>query len=228
MQARYYYSTNGINVGRQTLSLKRSRLNLIKKDFMKTTLILIVYFLTVSSSSFSQDQPKGLSVNDKAPDFTAKDQSGKSINLKSLLSKNTVVLVFYRGEWCPFCNKELKAIEDSLMFITEKKSIVLAVTPEKPENISKTIGKTKATYSILHDEGLEIMKDYGVSYAIDSVTNLKYKGYGIDFNSANGTNGANLPIPAVYIIDKKGKIIYRYFNADYRKRPTVRELLSHL
>ena len=182
----------------------------------------------VSFSSFSQDQPRGLAVNDKAPDFTAKDQSGKSINLKSLLSKNTVVLVFYRGEWCPFCNKELRAIEDSLKFITQKKSIVLAVTPEKQENISKTIGKTKATYSILHDNGLKIMKDYGVSYKIDSLTNLKYKAYGIDFNSANGTNGANLPIPAVYIIDKKGKIIYRYFDADYHKRPTVKELLKHL
>src|SRR5271170_5064405 len=110
---------------------------------MKTTLVILLLLMTYYSL-FSQDQAKGLSVNAKAPDFTAKDQAGKSINLKSQLTKNTVVLVFYRGEWCPFCNKELKAIEDSLKFITEKKAIVLAITPEKAENISKTIAKTKA------------------------------------------------------------------------------------
>jgi|SRR5882672_1911659 len=193
---------------------------------MKTTLAITL--LMTSFSLYSQDQPKGLSVNSKAPDFTAKDQSGKSINLKSQLTKNTVVLVFYRGEWCPFCNKELKDIEDSLKFITEKHAIVLAVTPEKQENVSKTIAKTKASYSILHDEGLKIMKSYGVSFKIDSLTNLKYKSYGIDFTSANGTNGANLPIPAVYIINKEGQIIYRYFDADYRKRPSIKELIGHL
>src|SRR6267154_6153294 len=173
---------------------------------MKTTQIITLFLMT-NFSLFSQDQPKGLLVNSKAPDFTAKDQAGKSINLKSQLTKNTVVLVFYRGEWCPFCNKELKAIEDSLKFITEKNAIVLAVTPEKQENISKTIAKTKVSYSILHDEGLKIMKSYGVSFKIDSLTNLKYKSYGIDFTSANGENGANLPIPAVYIINKEGQII---------------------
>ncbi len=191
-------------------------------------IISMIALSLTSFSLFSQQEPKGLSVNDLAPDFTAKDQAGKSINLKSQLAKNTVVLVFYRGEWCPFCNKELKAIEDSLKFILEKKAIVLAVTPEKIENIYKTISKTKASYSILHDGEMKIMKSYGVSFKIDSLTNLKFKSYGIDLSSANGENGTNLPIPAVYIINKNGRIAYRYFDADYRKRPSVKELISHL
>ncbi len=187
-----------------------------------------VLFLINSFYLIAQDKPSGLLVNDKAPNFTAKDQTGKSIELKNELKKNSVVLVFYRGEWCPFCNKELKAIEDSLKFITGKSAIVLAVTPEKQENIVKTIEKTKATYSILYDEGLKIMKSYGVSFKVDSLTAVKYKSYGIDFNVANGSNGANLPIPAVYIINKKGEVTYRYFDADYRKRPSVKELIRHL
>jgi peroxiredoxin len=192
-------------------------------------LLAVTLLLMTNLTLFSQDKPKGLSVKDKAPDFTAKDQSGKTINLKSQLNKSSVVMVFYRGEWCPFCNKELKALEDSLKFITAKGAVVLAVSPEKPENIAKTVEKTKASYSILYDEGLKIMKSYGVSFKVDSLTIVKYKTYGIDFNMANGeVNGANLPIPAVYIIDKKGIITYRYFDADYRKRPTVKELLSHL
>lgn len=194
------------------------------KNVFATVMILIG-----SVSLFSQDKPKGLSVNDKAPDFTSTDHAGKTINLKSLLNKNPVLLVFYRGEWCPFCNKELKALEDSMKFITEKGAIVLAITPEMPENISKTIEKTKASYSILYDEGLKIMKSYDVAFKVDLLTIEKYKGYGIDFNKANGeVNSANLPIPAVYIINKTGEISYRFFDADYRNRPSVKELISHL
>lgn len=194
------------------------------KNVCVTVLILMGSFTLLA-----QNKPMGLMMNDKAPDFTAKDQSGKTINLKEQLNKNSVVLVFYRGEWCPYCNKELKALEDSIKLITGKGAVVLAITPEKPENISKTIGKTKASYSILYDEGLKIMKSYDVSYEVDTATITKYKTYGLDFNKMNGdVNGAHLPIPAVYIINKKGEIAYRYFDADYRNRPTVKDLLSHL
>jgi peroxiredoxin len=72
------------------------------------------------------------------------------------------------------------------------------------------------------------MKSYDVAFQVDTMTIKKYKGYGIDFNNANGENGANLPVPAIYIVNKKGKITYRYFDADYRKRPSVKELLNHL
>lgn len=191
-------------------------------------LLAFTLLLTSNLALYSQHKPKGLSVKDKAPDFTANDQSGKKINLREQLNKNAVVMVFYRGEWCPFCNKELKALEDSLQYITSKGAIVLAISPEKPENILKTVEKTKASYSVLHDEGLKIMKSYDVSFQVDSLTIAKYKTYNMDFHTMNGANGANLPIPAVYIINKKGIITYRYFDADYRKRPTVRELINHL
>ena len=195
---------------------------------MKNLIVFVLMFIT-TLSIFSQDKPGGLPVNAEAPDFNAKDQTGEVINLKSQLEKNTVVLVFYRGEWCPFCNKELKALEDSLKYITDKGAIVLAISPEDPVNISKTIDKTKASYSILHDEGLNIMNSYKVSFKVDSNTVEKYKNFGIDFDKANGKlNGASLPIPAVYIINKKGIIIYRFFDEDYRNRPSVKELLDNL
>ena len=196
---------------------------------MKKIISLTLFTVLQMGLLLAQQKPGGLKVNDRAPDFTAKDQSGKSIHLKSVLEKKSVVLVFYRGQWCPFCNKELKTLEDSLQQITGKGAIVLAVSPEKQENIAKTIEKTKATYSILYDEGLKIMKSYDVAFALDSLTITKYKTYGIDFSAANGTaNGANLPVPAVYVIDKKGKITYRHFDPDYRKRASVKEIVSHL
>ncbi|MBL0182533.1 MAG: AhpC/TSA family protein [Chitinophagaceae bacterium] len=191
-------------------------------------LILSLGVLIVAVTLHAQDGPKGLNVNDKAPEFSAKSQDGKPISLKEKLKAGPVVLVFYRGQWCPYCNRELKNLEDSLSLITAKGATLIAVTPEKPENISKTIEKTKATYPILFDEGLKIMKSYDVAFAVDPKTIEKYKGYGIDFNEVNGANGTNLPVPAVYIINKNGGIIYKYFDADYRKRPSVKDLLDHL
>ncbi|MBL7841153.1 MAG: AhpC/TSA family protein [Cyclobacteriaceae bacterium] len=192
-------------------------------------IILPVLLSLLSFSAPAQTKPNGLVVGEIAPDFTATDQTGKKVNLKQELVKNSVVLVFYRGQWCPYCNKELQALEDSLQYIRTKGATVIAVTPELPENISKTVDKTKASYAVLHDQGLKIMRSYDVAFQVDSLTNAKYKTYGIDFTVVNGNqNGAVLPVPAVYVINKKGKITYRHFDPDYRRRASIREILKYL
>jgi peroxiredoxin len=120
-------------------------------------------------------------------------------------------------------------LEDSLSLITGKGATLVAITPEKSENISKTIEKTKATYPILFDDGLKIMKSYDVAFAVDNKTIEKYKGYGIDFTTVNGANnGAHLPVPALYVINKNGRIVFRHFDKDYTKRPSVADILAHL
>jgi peroxiredoxin len=194
---------------------------------MKALNIIIVNLL-LSLALTAQTSPKGISVNDKAPDFIAKDQNGNKVQLNNELKNGAVVVVFYRGQWCPYCNKQLKALQDSLGFIKEKGATLIAVSPEKPANISKTVEKTKATYSVLFDDSLKIMKSYDVAYGVDTATIQKYKKFGIDFYDANGSNGATLPVPAVYIINKDGIIIFKHFDADYRKRVSVQEILSHL
>ena len=191
--------------------------------------IILSVFLLIAITSPAQNIPTGLNVQDKAPDFSAKDQYEKTVSLKDKLAQGPVVLVFYRGQWCPHCNRFLKRLEDSLSLLQAKDATVITVTPEKQDNIAKTIKKTKASYPVLFDEGLKIMNHYKVSYAVDDNTIEKYKKYGINFSEANGSeNGANLPIPAVYVINKEGIIVYRFFDADYSKRPSVKEILAHL
>lgn len=181
------------------------------------------------STRSSAIRTQGLAVNDKAPDFSAKTADGKTVTLKDQLKKGSVVLVFYRGQWCPYCNRQLKKLEDSLSLITGKGASVLAISPEVPQNIDKTIEKTKATFPILHDKNLAIMKSYDVAFKVDDKTIEKYKTYGIDFSVANGAeNGANLPVPAVYVINKEGKIVYRHFDKDYTRRASVADILAHL
>ena len=194
---------------------------------MKNLLLSFGVLLTTLIAN-AQEAPKGLNLNDKAPKFSAKDQEGNAVSLVKKLKSGNVVLIFYRGQWCPYCNKELKGLEDSLSLITAKGASLIAITPEKPANISKTIEKTKATFPILFDDGLTIMKSYDVAFAVDPKVIEKYKGYGVDLTEVNGSNGANLPVPAVYIINKEGLIVYKYFDSNYKNRPSVQDILDHL
>ena len=198
---------------------------------IKKSTLLFSFLLIVSSFVFAQTEtvyPDGLKVGDMAPDFNAKDQNGKTISLKQALKNGPVVMLFYRGQWCPFCNKQLSRFSDSLFQLTAKGASLLAITLENAENVKKTIEKTKASFPVIEDEGLAIMKLYKVNFAVDENTISKYKGYGIDFDKANGTNGTNLPVPATYIIGQNGKIKYVFFNTDYRKRASVLEILNNL
>lgn len=193
---------------------------------MKRIILFITLIVAVSLEVKAQ---KGLKEGDKAPIFTGTDQNGKSVSLKDALKKHrSVVLFFYRGQWCPYCNKHIKELQDSLNLLTAKDAYVIGVTPETKENIDKTIKKTKAGFSIVQDKDDEIMKAYGVNFMMDEATFTKYKGYGIDLEANNGNNRHTLPVPATYIIDRSGKIKYVHFDPNYQKRASVQLLLSKL
>lgn len=191
-------------------------------------IMLAATLLVMALCSRAQEGPAGIAVGATAPDFKAMDQQGKTVILKEQLKKGPVVLVFYRGYWCPYCNKALKQLEDSLSMINAKGAQVIAVSAEKAENIQKTVTKTGATYPVLFDEGLQIMKNYDVAYAVDSKMMERYRKHGIDFMEVNGRNGANLPVPAVFVINTKGMIVYRHFDPDYTRRAPVAAILEHL
>jgi len=177
----------------------------------------------------AQEKPEGLFINSKAPDFKAKDQYGNEIRLKDVLKDSIVVLIFYRGEWSPYCIKYLKTLEDSVHAIKNKGARLMAITPEKPEFISKTIEKTKASYPLLYDKEMKIMKAYAVAFEVDEKTVSRYKNANIDLATANGQKDKiYLPITAVYIINKEGTINYRYFDSDYKKRASVKDILDNL
>ena len=178
----------------------------------------------------AQEKPEGLFINSKAPDFKGKDQNGNEVVLKDLRKKGPVVIIFYRGYWCPYCNKELQKLEDSLQLIREKGAQLIAITPEKQEGITKTVERTKATYPIITDDELKIMKAYDVAYQVDTKTIDRYKMASIDLASNNGQKpeAVYLPVPAVYIIGKDGEIKYRFFEEDYKKQAAVKDILSNL
>lgn len=185
-------------------------------------LTLIILLIIGSTNLFAQS---GLKKGEQAPLFTAKDNYGKELNLKALLkSHKAVVLFFYRGQWCPYCNKHLQQLQDSLQLLTGKGAYVVGVTPETSENISKTVGKTHASFSIIQDKGYKIMKAYDVNYVLDEATVGNYKKYGIDLDQNNGNTDHMLPVPATYVIDKSGKLVFVHFDKDYRNRPSIKTI----
>ncbi len=192
-----------------------------------STIVLLALYCNISAQQKTM-YPDGLKVGDSAPMFSAKNQNGKEIALKKLLKKGDVVMLFYRGQWCPYCNQQLKKMNDSLQFISAKGATIMAITPETMENVQKTIEKTKASFSIIEDKNLALMKSYKVNFAVDESTIVKYKTYGIDFDKANGSNSSNLPVPATYIVGKNGKIKYAFFDVNYTKRASVKDILDHL
>ncbi len=197
--------------------------SIMKKIFF---LLLSVVLIT---SVFGQDKPEGLFINSKAMDFRAKDQNGTEVSLKELRKKGPVVVLFYHGYWCPFCNRELKRFQDSLQLITDKGAQLVAITPEASEGIAKTVEKAKVSFPIVFDEDMKISNAYHVAASVDDVTLGRYKNADIDLLANNKQKQkAYLPVPAVYIVNKEGSVTYRYFEADTKKRVSVKEVLNNI
>ncbi len=208
------------------------------KSFVFTTLFLIL--LGGLSSLNAQDLtklgidtsflvPKGLEVGQKAPDFEGQDQYGQKFSLSSLLNEGPVVLIFYRGDWCPVCNRYLGRFQDSLHLIMSAGGQVLAITPETNDNIQNTLAKAKVGLKVMSDRDEQVMDAYGVKFRVTKGYQNRIKlGLGDDIASNNGQEEANLPVPATYIIGRDGTIKFRQFDLDYRVRASIEEMIGQL
>ena len=199
-------------------------MNLFTKKFLLVFIILCASMVVL----LAQEKPYALKTGEIASNFTAKDQFENKVDLYKVLEKSPVVLMFYRGAWCPYCNKQLSEIQDSLNFINEKGGVVIAVTPEQPESINKTIKKTNASFKIIHDKDLQIMKVYHVNYTLGDALLKEYGRSSKKILTANKENGPNLPVTATYIIGDDKKVLYAFFDTDHKKRATIGKILQNL
>ena len=186
-----------------------------------------ILFLLMSCIS-KADDPAGLNPGEKAPNIHASDQFGETFDLAKQLEKGPVVLMFYRGHWCKYCNRQLEALSDSLQYIVDKGATIVAITPEVMEFVDETSEQYKNSFRIISDTEMKIMKDYKVNFGVKKSTITRYKFAGINLENYNGENGNNLPVPATYIINQDRKISYTYFDANYKKRVSVKTILMNL
>jgi peroxiredoxin len=144
----------------------------------------------------------GLEIGDPIQNFTAKDIHHQTYSLDDALVNGPVVLIFIRGQWCPFCNKHLSQIQDSLPLIYAKGASVVVISPEKSEFIAKTIEKTGAEFTILYDEDYRISDAFDVTFKPDSITRTMVNMMlGAQLKDSHSDDTERLPIPATYIIN---------------------------
>jgi len=175
------------------------------------------------------DVPKGLMVGEKAPLFTGIDQNGSTFDLRSQLKKSSVVLIFYRGYWCPVCSKYLKSYVDSAELVTEKGATLLFITPEAEDGVEKTIKKNKLNYTVVLDKDESIMKAFDVDFEVTRGYQKKIKTFLFaDIAKNNNKETAILPVPATFIIDQSGTVVYRQFDLNYKNRASIREIVENL
>jgi peroxiredoxin len=160
---------------------------------------------------------KALKVGDKAPDFELPNASGKTVKLSALLEKGPVIVTWYRGAWCPYCNIALKGFQNVLPEIKAEGASLVAVSPQTPDNSLSTIEKDGLGFEVLSDKGNKTAHAFGVAYKVPAVVADQMKGR-LDLSKFNGDSSNKLPLGATYVVDKKGIIRYAFVDADYRKR----------
>ncbi len=166
-------------------------------------------------------------VGDKAPDFTLNNALGKPVTLSEYLKKGKVVLTWYRGNWCPYCNLTLHALQEELSNFKAHGANLIALTPELPDESISTSEKHNLQFEVLSDVGNKVAKEYGIVFQLtDEVAEMYNQSF--ELNNHNGDESNELPLAATYIINEKGEIVYAFLDADYRNRAEPSELTDFL
>ena len=171
--------------------------------------------------------PNAKNVGDKAPNFTLTNATGDTVQLADYLKKGKVILTWYRGGWCPYCNLTLRSLQENLPDFKAKGANLLALTPEVPDKSISTAEKHNLEFEVLSDLGNEVAREYGVVFKLIPELAESYQA-GFDLHSYNGDESNELPLAATYIINQKGIIEYAFLHKDYRNRAEPSEVLKNL
>ncbi len=194
------------------------------KSFLLSCFIMAA-FVTVS---FGQDQP-GIGKGVKAPDFEALNFKGEKVKLSDLYKDGPVVLIFYRGSWCPYCNTQLQQLQSRLEDIRKYGASLVAVSVDKIDKAAEAVEGHDLEFEVISNPEGDILEAYDLIYKVPDELNKKYKEqYNIDLEAASGRTDHVIAIPATYIIDTSGTIVFAYANEDYKVRTSVEEIIQEL
>ena len=169
-----------------------------------------------------------LGVGAEAPDFALPDATGREVRLSDLLAEGPVVLTFYRGAWCPYCNTQLRDYQDILGEIEEAGATLVAVSPQTPDGSMTTVQRNGLAFPVLSDVGNAVSRRYGLVFEVDGQTRERYQAVGVDLTAVNGTDAWELPVPATYVIGPDGTVGAAFVEADYTQRASARQVLDAL
>ena len=171
---------------------------------------------------------KALKAGDKAPDFTLNDPEGNPVSSTDLLAKGPLVVSFYRGVWCPYCNMELQALETALPSFRELGANLIAISPQTAVNSRKSVRQNALNFPILSDTHNDVAAKFGLRFALPDYLVELYQNLKNDLPGFNGDESWTLPMPGRFVIGQDGVILYAEVNPDYTRRPEPEDMLPAL
>ncbi|SEB36787.1 Peroxiredoxin [Tenacibaculum sp. MAR_2009_124] len=171
---------------------------------------------------------KALKVGDSVNNFELPNALGNKVRLEDSLSKGSVVISFYRGGWCPYCNIELQALQNLLPEFEKYSTTLIAISPETPDNSLNTVEKNNLSFEVLSDIDNKVAKQMGLVFQLPENLREVYHSFDIDVPKHNGNKDYELPMPATYVINPEGVITYAFIPEDYTERADPKEILNSI
>jgi peroxiredoxin len=176
----------------------------------------------------SHIEKRALKAGDKMPEFQLNNHLGQLISSSELLESAPLIINFYRGSWCPYCNLELHALHEKEEEIKNLGAQLVAISPELPDGTLSSVEKHNLSFQVLSDIYNIVAEKFGLVFTLPDELKDIYLGFGINLEKANGNNKWQLPIPATYIVASDGIISYAFVNPDYTKRLEPEEIIEIL
>jgi peroxiredoxin len=173
-------------------------------------------------------EKKSIKIGETMPNFSLKNAKNEIVNSTDILKNGKMIIAFYRGSWCPYCNLELKALQEKIAEFKEKNATLVAISPQSPDNSLTVIEKHHLTFEVLTDKDNVFAKQLGIVFELQDFVLPYYHALGIDLSSFNENADNSLPIPAVFVVNENSKIIYKFADANYMNRIDIDELLKIL
>lgn len=176
----------------------------------------------------SEIEKRALKKGDNLPAFTLAGVDGKNISSDELLKQGPLVITFYRGGWCPYCNLQLHDLQKHLHEMHTLGAQLVAISPQTPDESLSTAEKAKLKFHVLSDKDGQVARSFGLLYKLPPDLVALYKKFGIDLQKSNGNDMWELPLAATYVVSMKGEIVYSFVDVDYKKRAETLDLLGAL
>jgi peroxiredoxin len=171
----------------------------------------------------SAEEAKPLAVGAELPDVEVKSAEGETVKLRAALAEKTAVIVFYRGHWCPACMKQLQGLDKIVPDLEANGTSLVAIGTDKPKIVAETIKKTNFGFPLYSDSDLSAAKAMGLAYQLDAKS---LETYGPTLLENTGHDSGQLPVPAVFLVNKEGKIVFVHSDPNYKVRLSNEELLA--
>ncbi|WP_417746604.1 peroxiredoxin-like family protein [Rosistilla oblonga] len=183
----------------------------------------------LSSAEVLQSGANALEVGQQAPEFELPNPQGDSVSLSSWLAKGPVVVTFYRGNWCPYCNLQLRAMQQRLPDLRRLGAELVAITPQLPDESLTQIEQASLEFPVLSDQDARVAAEYGVAWKVpELILDHMRNDRNLELATINGGNGSVLPIPATFVINREGIVTWRFVDVDYRQRAEPDEIVAAL